>query len=73
MQQAARDFGEEFQIVINTDAAVAKGILSGSGVGRVKHIDVQGLWLQEIVSDKRVRVAKIPRAENLADALAFPE
>ena len=42
------------------------------GVGKVRHLQVKQLWLQENVAAGELIIAKIPRAENYADALTHP-
>ena len=39
------------------------------GVGKVRHIEVNQLWLQEMASNGRMRIEKVWSEENLADAL----
>ena len=41
------DWGIQRRIRIKTDASVAKSIASRRGVGKVRHIEVNQLWLQE--------------------------
>ena len=52
-----------------TDSSAAKGIVSRTGLGKLRHIEVNELWLQEKVRDKLIVVNKIPGTENLGDAL----
>ena len=54
---------------IRGDSSAALGIVQRKGCGKVKHLAVKQLWLQEKVAEKEVTVTKIPRAENSADAL----
>ena len=42
-----RDLGLEFKVRLHLDAAAALGILERRGVGKVRHLDVGSLWLQE--------------------------
>ena len=56
-------------IKMRTDASAALAIASRRGLGKVRHIEVAQLWLQQHVSDKRIETTKIPGEENLADAL----
>ena len=63
------DLGVEAKIKVHTDASAAKGIASRRGAGKVKHIEVNQLWLQQKVSTKEIDIQKIPRGENIADAL----
>ena len=57
------------KITLKTDASAAIGICSRIGVGKVRHIEVNQLWLQEKVAMGKFEIIKVPTAENLADAL----
>ena len=47
----AEDMGVSLRvIVVKTDASAAKGIASRRGLGKVRHIDVSQLWLQDRVN-----------------------
>ena len=49
-----RDFGVDMTIRINTDASAAKGIARRRGLSKVRHIEVNQLWIQDrIASGKR--------------------
>ena len=50
------------------DSSAARGIAHRSGVGRMKHLQVRQLWVQEQVRLKRATVSWIPRTQNSADA-----
>jgi hypothetical protein len=39
------------------------------GIGRVKHIEVTQLWLQEKVAGGKILIEKVPSKMNLADAM----
>ena len=39
------------------------------GLGKVRHIEVSQLWIQEKISDGKTRVCKVNTNENLSDAL----
>ena len=45
-------------IRVKTDATAAKGIASRSGLGKVRHIEVSQLWLQEKVADGKICIEK---------------
>ena len=59
----------EGPIELNSDASAAIGISSRIGSGKVRHIEVTQLWLQEKVRDKTIRVNKVGTDDNLSDAL----
>ena len=41
------DFGCSVGVVLHTDSAAAKGIGSRRGLSKVRHIELNQLWLQE--------------------------
>ncbi len=59
-------------ILINLDASAAKGIASRKGVGKVRHLEVSQLWLQDKVASGEIWLKKIKTEDNLADALTKP-
>ena len=56
---------------MKSDASAAIGIANRIGIGKVRHIEVNQLWLQDKVSKKEITI-KVPTEENLADALTKP-
>ena len=64
------DAGQECRVKILTDSSAAKGVAHRHGTGRVKHLTVRQLWIQEKVERKEVEVVKIPRCDNLAGVMA---
>ena len=52
-----------------TDASAAKGIASRKGIGKVRHIEVSQLWLQDKVRKGEIEVIKVDGNKNVADAL----
>ena len=65
----ARDVGLELEVVLLTDASATKAICMRKGSGRLKHLQVQDLWIQQAVRESVLKVRKIPRSVNLADVL----
>ena len=63
------DLGVKMKIQIKTDASAAKGIASRRGVGKIRHIEVSQLWIQEKVADSTIELIKVHTRDNLADAL----
>ena len=64
-----RDMGIGVGVEIHTDATAAKGIASRRGLGRVRHIDVQFLWVQEKVANGDFSLHKVRGEFNPADLL----
>eukprot|EP00972_Heterocapsa_arctica_P027285 4010526-Heterocapsa_arctica.AAC.1 len=50
-----------------TDSTSAKAIGVRQGVGKVRHLDVQTLWLQQKVKQRIIVMRKVNTKENLAD------
>ena len=63
------DLGETVGIRLELDATAAKGILDRTGLAKVRHIDVNCLWLQEQCAKKIVPLNKIPGEHNSADLM----
>ena len=59
-------------IRLRTDASAAKGIATRRGLGKVRHIEVNQLWLQEKVNSGEIQVMKVKGEGNLADGLTKP-
>ena len=51
------------------DSSARKSIYQRTGLGKIRHIDVALLWLQDLVRKGRIRMGKIPEKENPADLL----
>ena len=65
----ARDLGAYIHAVVHTDASATLGIVNRQGLGKLRHVNVQYLWLQEKVRDKSLSVVKVPGPENPADLM----
>ena len=64
-----RDSGVNIGVAILTDSSAAKGIASRRGLGKVRHIELAQLWLQDQVARGRVRIEKLRGEDNFADSL----
>ena len=65
----AGDMGVNLGIRIKEDSSAAKGIAHRTGLGKVRHIEVNQLWVQENVRNKEIEVVKVNGTDNIADAL----
>lgn len=52
-----------------TDSSVAKSFVSTRGLGKMRHLEVKLLWLQECVRRGKLLVGKVSGSANVADAL----
>ena len=69
LRSVLADLGIDSRIRIHTDAAAAKAIASRKGLRKVRHIEVNQLWIQDRVGSGDIEIRKIPGSINLADAL----
>ena len=71
VQTLMRELGMTLEgpIELNSDASAAIGISNRIGSGKIRHIEVTQLWLQEKVSSREIIPVKVGTDENLADAL----
>ena len=63
------EIGNKMSGEVMTDSSGAKGIAQRSGCGKVKHLEVRQLWIQEVVCNKKLTVTKVERKKNPSDAL----
>ena len=67
LQNLAADLGRYLQPILKTDASAAIGIASRRGAGKIRHLATQTLWLQQLVTEKRVKLQKVSGTSNTAD------
>ena len=63
----AQHLGIYLCVRLHVDAAAALGILERQGVGRVRHLDIGVLWLQEQQLRRIVELTKVLGVEKPAD------
>jgi hypothetical protein len=66
------DMGYEVDVIVHVDSTSAKSISSRAGLGKVRHMEVRLLWIQEAVRNKRIQMWKIKGENNPADILTKP-
>ena len=64
-----KEVGVTVGIEVNTDASAAKGIALRRGMGKIRHIEVNQLWVQDAVARGILKIRKIATGENPADHL----
>ena len=66
-QSMARDLGIHRKLRIRSDATAAIGIARRRGLGKLRHLDVEDLWIQHKVRSKQVELLKVDGKVNPAD------
>ena len=63
------ELGRRCKVRLSTDSSAAKSFVARRGLGRMRHIEVRDLWLQQEVAKGLVEVRKIPGETNPADLM----
>ena len=66
-QALLRDVGVELPVRVWTDSTATIGICGRQGLGKLRHIDTQCLWIQQKVRSKSISLFKVRGEENPAD------
>ena len=66
-QSLLHDLGVSLALRVWTDSTATIGICSRTGLGRLRHIDTQCLWLQDKVRSAALELRKVKGTENPAD------
>ena len=61
------EYGANVTPWIHVDASAAIGIAQTKGLGRLRHLGTQSLWIQDAVREKRVMLEKVNGSQNPAD------
>ena len=69
MLSIGRDLGLDMRATLHSDASAALGIIQRQGVGKLRHISTQFLWIQEKTRNSEFDIAKVPGEDNPADIL----
>ena len=72
MQSLMRDLGMNLALEVKADASAALGIVQRIGIGKLRHIHTNWLWVQDKAQSKTIQYGKVPGATNPADALTKP-
>ena len=67
LQSLALDLGIVLKFSVFADSSAAIGICRRTGIGKVRHLAVQQLWVQERVRSGGLRLIKVAGVDNPAD------
>ena len=59
-----QDLGAEFRVRTSTYSSAALGISKRRGLGNVRHIELNQLWIQDKVASGEIDLIKIPGSIN---------
>ena len=69
MKALCKDMGVEVQVQVFTDSSAARGIAMRRGLGRIRHMEVCYLWIQEKLAEGKLKLHKMSGTENPSDLL----
>ena len=69
LQSMMGDLGLDVGITLKTDASAALGIGLRRGLGKLRHVEVHQLWLQDAIYRGKLALEKVDGKTNPADAL----
>ena len=73
MMTLAADLGWRSAVVLWTDSNAATGICGRKGLGKLRHMETNWLWVQDVVRSGRIEVRKVAGVSNPADILTKPK
>ena len=65
MQSLAEDLGRKAEIWLLTDSSAAKAIGNRRGLGKLRHVELKWLWVQDIVKEGRVKLKTVKGTDHL--------
>ena len=69
MKAMMADYGLSAKPHLHVDASAAIGIAQRKGLGKIRHLDTQSLWIQDALRERRLSLNKVKGTENPADAM----
>ena len=69
MQSLAADMGAIVGARLKVDAKATIGMVHQTGLGKLRHVEVSNLWIQNAVKEGRIHVDKVLGSENIADLM----
>ena len=69
IQAYCRDLGVNVECELYCDSSAALGISQRAGIGKVRHLRTQGLWVQEVRTSGRIIYKKVLGTKNPADLM----
>ena len=69
MAAIMKEFNIEVRLTVKGDAVAAIGIVRRQGLGRIRHLAVADLWIQQRSKDGSVAYEKLEGTRNTSDIL----
>ena len=66
-QALAEEMGWKMSVRALTDSSAAKKMTSRRDIGKLRHIELKYVWIQELIQDRRIAIKKINGLDIPAD------
>ena len=63
------EWGDQVHLENYCDSSAARGVVHRKGVGKLKHLEVKHMWIQEREKANDFKMLRVPRLNNVADVL----
>ena len=67
VQSFLQDIGFVCQVQVKTHSSAGIAIASRLGLGKLKHVEIKFSHVQQLVQASRIKLAKVPSADNPSD------
>ena len=67
IQSLLKDLGHSVSLTLASDATAAIGMVKRQGLGKIRHLAVSDLWIQQHIKDGHLKIQKVPGRENPSD------
>ena len=64
-----KDLGTDVGVRVWSDSSAARAIAGRRGLGKLRHVELRLLWVQDVVKSGRIRLERIGGDRNPADHL----
>ena len=69
MMTLLEDLGAEYTARLHMDATAAQGVIDRQGISKIRHLDLNVLWLQEQLARELAPITKVIGTKNGADLM----
>ena len=66
-QQILAHLGVNVKMRVHVDSSAARGVFQRQGAGRIRHLEVKSLWVQEALRQRKFSLHAVRTDDNLAD------
>ena len=66
------DWGEKYDLAVYNASSAARGIASRRGLGKLRHVQMRYLWIQETITNNDFKLLQIGTKLNTADVCTKP-